>query len=73
MVNLRKLREAAKLTQAELAARAGISQQAVGMIEKGKRNPSARTAIRLAAVLEIDWTRFFDDTEENAYAHDDSP
>lgn len=72
MVDLRRLREAANLTQAELASQAGISQQAVGMIEKGQRNPSARTAIRLATVLKIDWTRFFD-AEDDTHAHDDSP
>lgn len=49
--DLRRAREAAGLTQAELAARAGVSRQLVGAAEAGRHAPSVQTAIRLARAL----------------------
>ena len=51
MNNLRKLREAANMSQTELAASVGISQRFVAFIEKGDKKPSLKTAINLADVL----------------------
>lgn len=49
---IRTLREAAGLSQRALAAEAGISQPAVGMIETGARlTPSADTLARIARAL----------------------
>jgi DNA-binding XRE family transcriptional regulator len=45
---LRAARERAGLSQADLAARAGISRQAVGAVEAGRHAPSVDTALRLA-------------------------
>jgi transcriptional regulator with XRE-family HTH domain len=57
---LRKAREDKDLTHQEVAVLAGIKRQYYGMIENGKSKPSVEVAKKLAAVLEIDWTLFFD-------------
>ena len=44
-------RAQAGLTQGELAARAGISRQALGLIESGRSVPSTVLALRLGAIL----------------------
>ena len=61
------------ITSAELAAKVDVRERTIKAYERGERQPSVKVAKRLAAVLEIDWTRFFDDTEDDAHAHDDSP
>jgi DNA-binding XRE family transcriptional regulator len=52
--SLRELREAAGLTQAELAARAGVSRQLVGAVEVGRHLPRVDAALALAAALNVD-------------------
>jgi len=53
---IRQAREAAGWTQAELAERAGLSQQHVSLIEAGGRPElSIRTLMRLADALQADW------------------
>lgn len=49
---LLKLRERADLTQEELAHRAETDLKQVGCIERGTRNPTYATLVRLAAALE---------------------
>ena len=44
-----RMREAAGLTQRELAARARVPQADISRIEQGKGNPTLRTLVRLAA------------------------
>lgn len=39
-----------------LAQQAGISQQMVSYIERGMRNPSIDTLLRIADVLEVDFS-----------------
>jgi DNA-binding XRE family transcriptional regulator len=48
---LRDSRERAGLSQAELAARAGVSRQTVGAVEAGRHAPSVDTALRLARAV----------------------
>ena len=48
---LRDARERAGLSQAALAARAGISRQAVGAVEGGRHAPSVDTALRLVRAV----------------------
>ena len=48
---LRDTRERAGLSQAALAARAGISRQAVGAVEGGRHAPSVDTALRLVRAV----------------------
>jgi transcriptional regulator with XRE-family HTH domain len=51
---IRALRKEAKLTQEELAERAGLSANYVGEIERGERNPSALALFALASGAGVD-------------------
>lgn len=51
-MQLRKLREAAGLTQRELGNRIGVSGQAVSQWETGVKRPSVENLTKLADVLE---------------------
>ena len=50
---LRTLRRARKLTQRALANRCRVYAETVCVYEKGKRSPTLKTAIRLAAALNV--------------------
>ena len=50
---IRRLRREADLTQEELAARAGISANYVGEIERGECNPSTLVLFALARGLNV--------------------
>ena len=50
---VKSLRQKAGLTQAELARRLEVSQATIGMIETGKRLPSAQLLTALAQALGI--------------------
>lgn len=56
---LRSLRESAGLTQAELAAQAGVSRQLVGAVEKGRHLPRVDAALALARALGVDVEALF--------------
>ena len=49
---VRELREAKGLSQAELAARAGVSRQLVGAVENGRHLPRVDAGLALAAALD---------------------
>ena len=51
---LRQERQKRGLSLAAVAARAGLSYQMVGFVEKEMRNPTLDTLLRIAAALEID-------------------
>ncbi|MBV8687065.1 MAG: helix-turn-helix transcriptional regulator [Alphaproteobacteria bacterium] len=51
--NAARLRKAADLTQEQLAERAGISQQYISDLERGKRNPTVVTLYELATALGV--------------------
>ena len=51
--HLRKLRLTKKLTQEELADRAGMHSTYIGQIERGVRNPSLINLYKLAKALNI--------------------
>jgi transcriptional regulator with XRE-family HTH domain len=61
---LKELREAAGLTQKELAQRAGVVPGAVGHLEQGRRQPTWATVRALAKALGVPSTAF--ETEEEA-------
>lgn len=48
---LREKREAAKLSQDELAHRAGLTRNYVSLLERGHRNPTLNAMAALAAAL----------------------
>jgi putative transcriptional regulator len=50
---LRKARIAAGLTQEQLAARANVSREYVGYIERGKNEPTVRMFIKLCKAMGI--------------------
>ena len=50
--DVRSLREARGLTQAQLGAALGVSRQSVNSIEKGKCDPSLPLAIAIARYFE---------------------
>lgn len=59
MTFLREARRAAGLTQAELAARAGVSRQLVGAVEAGRHLPRVDAALALAVALDIEVEKLF--------------
>jgi len=59
MSNVRSAREAAGLTQTELAQRAGVSRQLVGSLESGRHLPRVDAAIALAHALDVDVVHLF--------------
>lgn len=58
---LRDLRDAAKLTQHELAHRTGLHRQAIAKLETGVTRPTWDTVQALARALGVDCTAFQDD------------
>jgi transcriptional regulator with XRE-family HTH domain len=42
------------------------TQQHYSLIEKGERRPSPRLAKRIAALLEFEWVKFYEDDETSA-------
>jgi transcriptional regulator with XRE-family HTH domain len=51
--SLRRLREAAELTQEELSFRAGVHRTQVSLLENGGRMPRVHTLVCLAGALEV--------------------
>ena len=52
MLNIRKIREGKKMSQASLAALIGVTQAAVSQWELGKTMPTAQNIIDLARILD---------------------
>lgn len=50
---IRKKREALELTQHELAEKANVDRNYIGMVERGERNPSYMSLIKIASGLGI--------------------
>lgn len=62
-MNLKEIRTEKGLTQEELATKCGVQRTTVTMIETGENKPSVELAKKLASVLDIRWTMFFEDEE----------
>ena len=60
---LRRFRHQSGLTQEELAARAGLNRNYIGMIEREENSPTVDTLEKLAAVLKIEPHLFFVDDQ----------
>jgi len=50
---LKKEREKRRLSMTVVAAKAGLSQQMVSYVERGSRNPTLETLLRITAALDI--------------------
>jgi transcriptional regulator with XRE-family HTH domain len=61
--NLRRARQAKRLSQEELADRAGINRNYVGMLEREEHAATVDMLEKLAEVLEIDPVEFLDRTK----------
>lgn len=60
---IQELREAAGISKAELARRAGINERTVRKIEAGNHQPSITTAHKIAEALEVDFLELFADAD----------
>lgn len=58
---LRTLRKERDLTQRDLASQAGVSANAISLIERDEISPSVATLQRLAAALNVKMSYFFDE------------
>ena len=50
---VRQIRERKEITQEELALSAGLNRAYIGYIERGERNPSTETLVKIAKALKI--------------------
>jgi len=57
---LREIRRSKNLSQEDLSGRADLDRTYVSGCERGLRNPSLKTMIRLAKALEVDLKDLFD-------------
>lgn len=61
MVELKKLREDAGISQSELARMCGVVRQTIGAVETRQNRPSVLLAKQFGIIFNMDWTLFFDD------------
>lgn len=52
------------MTQNEIAKKSGISRQYYGLIETGERKVPVWTAKKIAAALDFEWQKFYEDENE---------
>lgn len=64
--NVRRLRLAAKISQAELAARMGVDRAYVSGLEQGNRNPTVITLWHIAKALGVSMALFFDQRQRKS-------
>jgi putative transcriptional regulator len=69
---IRKLRFlAGEMTQAELAAKLGVTRQTINAIEGGKYSPSLEMAFQIAAVFQLPLEEIFSYQPESVEAESD--
>ena len=61
---LKNIREQKNMTQNEIATNSGISRQYYGLIETGERKVPVWTAKKIAAALDFEWQKFYEDENE---------
>jgi transcriptional regulator with XRE-family HTH domain len=64
--NVRRCREAAGLSQEDLAARMGVDQAYVSRLEAGQRNPTIVTVWHVAKALGVEPSDLFQENEPRA-------
>ncbi len=70
MVDLKKYREKAGMTQEELAEKVGVIRQTISNVECGVSLPSIRTAVAIGYFLHFNWTEFFEEQIESVVRDD---
>ena len=65
---MRAARLRARLTQEELARRAGMSQEALSLLERGGGNPTMKTLERIARALDCSLEISFDEPSASGVA-----
>ena len=65
--NIRKYRLAKKLRQEDLAEKAGLSANYIGMVERGEKIPSLETFIKILNALEVSSDMVLADVLEKGY------
>ncbi len=63
-VRIKSVRQAMKLTQAEVAEKAGIDASFYGQLERGTSIPSLRTLFSIAAALHVEPGKLLPGTKE---------
>jgi transcriptional regulator with XRE-family HTH domain len=63
-IAVRDRRTAARITQEELAERAGLHPTYVSMVERGVRNPTLDTAARIAKALKVGFPRLIEEAQQ---------
>ena len=58
-----QLRVEKGMTQADLAADSGVSQEMIHYLEAGKRAPKPKLAQQIGRLLGFDWTKFYEEGE----------
>lgn len=66
--NIRKFRIARKLRQDDLAERAGLSTNYIGMLERGEKVPSLETLVEIINALEVSADMILADVVNTGYA-----
>ncbi|MGX2947168.1 helix-turn-helix transcriptional regulator [Enterococcus alishanensis] len=64
---LKKIREEKGFTQESLAKRLGIAKTTYSSYEQGHRQPSVNNAKKIASVLDVPWSIFFDQDVLESY------
>ena len=62
---VRRHRESAKLSQEELADRAGLHRTYISLLERGRRNPSVDALGKIAGALGVPASRLLAEAEED--------
>ena len=58
-IRIRELRKAQKISQQELGDRANLNYKYIGSVERGERNPSIESLLKIADGLKADVGDFF--------------
>jgi transcriptional regulator with XRE-family HTH domain len=61
---IKEIRTQKSISQLELSVRSNLSQSFLASVEKGKKQPSVLTLLRLAAALEVSPKSFFPESED---------